>query len=407
MYVNVIKRILDFLLSTIGFLVLLPFFIFITLFLAIANSGSPFFIQRRPGYKGKIFSIIKFKTMNDKKDEDGSLLSDAERLTPIGKFVRKTSLDEIPQLLNVIIGGMSLIGPRPLLTQYMHLYSPYQNRRHEVKPGITGWAQVNGRNAIDWETKFDLDVYYVENISFLLDVKIIFKTVRKILVSEGINAKDAATIEPFSGNTNVVIYGGGGHSKVVLDVFFQEAKYTVTNIFDDNPKNDNIFGVDVLVTPDENYFLNKNCIIAIGNNSIRKKIAETLQTNYVMTIHPNAVVSKFSKIGHGTQIMAAAVVNPNAEIGHHCIINTGAIVEHDCVLEDYVHVSPNATLGGSVKVGEKTQIGMGASVLPNLKIGKNVVVGAGAVVINNIPDNAIVAGVPAKIIKYQTDNEER
>lgn len=407
MYVNVIKRILDFLLSTIGFLVLLPFFIFITLFLAIANSGSPFFIQRRPGYKGKIFSIIKFKTMNDKKDEDGNLLSDAERLTPIGKFVRKTSLDEIPQLLNVIIGDMSLIGPRPLLTQYMHLYSPYQNRRHEVKPGITGWAQVNGRNAIDWETKFDLDVYYVENISFLLDVKIIFKTVKKILVSEGINAKDAATIEPFSGNTNVVIYGGGGHSKVVLDVFFQEAKYTVTNIFDDNPKNDHIFGVDVLVTPDENYFLNKNCIIAIGSNSIRKKIAETLQTNYVMTIHPNAVVSKFSKIGHGTQIMAAAVVNPNAEIGHHCIINTGAIVEHDCVLEDYVHVSPNATLGGSVKVGEKTQIGMGASVLPNLKIGKNVVVGAGAVVINNIPDNAIVAGVPAKIIKYQTDNEER
>ncbi|MBD3724389.1 MAG: sugar transferase [Flavobacteriaceae bacterium] len=382
MYSNFIKRILDFLLATIGFLVLLPFFILITLFLAIANNGNPFFIQRRPGFKGKIFSIIKFKTMNDKKDNEGNLLSDAERLTPIGKFVRKTSLDEIPQLLNVIIGDMSLIGPRPLLTQYMHLYSPYQNRRHEVKPGITGWAQVNGRNAIDWETKFDLDVYYVENISFLLDVKIIFKTIKKIIIREGINAADSATIEPFSGNTNVVIYGGGGHSKVVLDIFFNEGKYNVKEIFDDNPKVDEIYGVKVSKTPKNSYFLNKNCIVAIGDNATRKKIVQQLQTNYVMTIHPTAVISK----------------------GHHCIINTGAIVEHDCLLGDYVHISPNATLGGGIKVGEGTQIGIGASVLPNLTIGKNVIVGAGAVVVENIPDNAVVVGVPGKIIKYQNEN---
>src|SRR5690606_6089978 len=154
-----------------------PIFIIVMVGLYFANQGKPFFFQERPGLNEKIFKIIKFKTMNDKKDSDGNLLSDAERLTTVGKFVRKTSLDEIPQLLNVIKGEMSLIGPRPLLTQYMHLYSPYQNRRHEVKPGITGWAQVNGRNAIDWETKFDLDVYYVENISFLFDVKILLKTV--------------------------------------------------------------------------------------------------------------------------------------------------------------------------------------------------------------------------------------
>lgn len=322
MYRKFFKSILDVILALIGFIILLPLFIIITLFLAFANYGKPFFTQERPGYKGKIFNIVKFKTMNDKKDKNGNLLSDAERLTTIGKFVRKTSLDEIPQLLNVIKGDMSLIGPRPLLTQYMNLYSPYQNRRHEVKPGITGWAQINGRNAIDWETKFDLDIFYVENISFLLDVKILFKTVKKILIKEGINAVDSATIEPFSGNTNVVIYGGGGHCKVVLDIFFEEGKYNVNAIYDDNPKAENVFGVNLLSTPNIDFFKNKNCIIAIGDNTIRKKIVQQLQTNFVMTIHPNAVISKFAKIGHGTQVMAAAVINPDTTIGHHCIINT-------------------------------------------------------------------------------------
>lgn len=401
MYVNVIKRILDFLLSTIGFLVLLPFFIFITLFLAIANGGSPFFVQRRPGYKGKIFRIIKFKTMNNKKDKKGNLLSDAERLTTIGRFVRKTSLDEIPQLLNVIKGDMSLVGPRPLLTQYMHLYSPYQNRRHEVKPGITGWAQINGRNAIDWETKFELDVYYVENISFKLDFKILLKTVKKIIIKEGINAQNSATIEPFSGTTSVYVFGAGGHGKVVLDVLLSENKYVIKGILDDAPQSDSLFDIPIKKNFNRKKLQARNCIVAIGDNAIRKRIVTTLDTNFIMTIHPNAIVSKFAKIGPGTQIMAAAVVNPDAIIGNHCIINTGAIVEHDCKLEDYVHVAPNASLGGNVSVGEKSLIGIGATVIPNIKIGKNVSVGAGAVVLEDVPDNAIVVGVPARIIKYQ------
>ena len=175
MYKNIVKPILDFILALVGFILLLPVFLCITILLFFANQGKPFFIQKRPGFNGDIFSIIKFKTMNDRKDKKGNLLSDAERLTAVGRFVRKTSLDEIPQLLNVLNGDMSLVGPRPLLTQYMHLYSPYQNRRHEVKPGITGWAQINGRNAIDWETKFELDVFYIEHISFGLDLKILLK----------------------------------------------------------------------------------------------------------------------------------------------------------------------------------------------------------------------------------------
>lgn len=199
MYQHFFKRIIDFTAALGGFILLLPLFVMITIFLFLANDGKPFFFQRRPGKNGKVFSIIKFKTMNDRKDAEGKLLSDEIRLTAVGKFVRKTSLDEIPQLLNVIKGDMSLIGPRPLLTDYLHLYNEFQNRRHEIKPGITGWAQVNGRNAISWDKKFEYDVWYVDHISFGLDCKIIFKTIQKVLKSEGINAANAATIEPFNG----------------------------------------------------------------------------------------------------------------------------------------------------------------------------------------------------------------
>jgi lipopolysaccharide/colanic/teichoic acid biosynthesis glycosyltransferase len=199
MYSLYFKRLLDCLAAIFGLLLVSPIFLFVTIGLYFANQGKPFFFQLRPGKNGKIFKIIKFKTMNDKKDKNGDLLSDAERLTKIGIFVRKTSLDELPQLLNVIRGDMSLIGPRPLLVQYLPLYSKSQNRRHELRPGITGWAQVNGRNAISWGKKFELDVWYVDHVSFFLDLKIIVKTIQKVVKSEGINAEDTATIEPFNG----------------------------------------------------------------------------------------------------------------------------------------------------------------------------------------------------------------
>lgn len=179
-----------------------PIFLLVMICLFFANQGKPFFFQKRPGKHGEIFSIIKFKTMNDKKDKNGNLLSDAERLTPVGIFVRKTSLDEIPQLINVIKGDMSLIGPRPLLVQYLPIYNNHQARRHEVRPGITGWAQVNGRNAISWKQKFDYDVWYVDNISFLLDIKIIFLTIKKVFIREGISQEGQATMEFFTNNEN-------------------------------------------------------------------------------------------------------------------------------------------------------------------------------------------------------------
>lgn len=200
MYKNFVKPIVDRGIAFVAFLVLSPILFITTILLYWVNHGNPFFFQLRPGVNGKIFKIIKFKTMNDNKDHDGNLLSDDDRLTNIGKFVRKTSLDEIPQLLNVLKGDMSLIGPRPLLPEYLPLYDNIQCRRHEVKPGITGWAQVNGRNAISWKKKFEYDVWYVDHVSWTLDIKIFFLTLKKVFVREGINMEGQVTTEAFKGN---------------------------------------------------------------------------------------------------------------------------------------------------------------------------------------------------------------
>jgi undecaprenyl phosphate N,N'-diacetylbacillosamine 1-phosphate transferase len=200
LYRNFFKRLIDLLLGISGFLLLLPLFLLTAILLLFANKGRIFFFQPRPGLNGQIFHIIKFKTMRDAYGADGELLPDADRLTKIGSFVRKTSLDEIPQLLNVIIGNMSLIGPRPLLIEYLPLYNDEQKQRHLVKPGITGWAQVNGRNAITWEQKFKFDVWYVNNLSFKLDAKIILMTVTKVIKSEGISQNNHVTMGKFTGN---------------------------------------------------------------------------------------------------------------------------------------------------------------------------------------------------------------
>lgn len=199
MYRHLFKRISDCVISVILFMILLPVFTVIVFLLMIFHRGNPFFLQPRPGKQGKIFRIIKFKTMNDRKDKDGNLLPDAERLTGIGQWIRTTSLDEIPQLLNVVKGDMSLVGPRPLLPDYLPLYNEQQKRRHEVRPGITGWAQVHGRNTISWEKKFDLDVWYVDHLSLRVDLKILFLTIKKVCVREGISSDTSVTMEPFTG----------------------------------------------------------------------------------------------------------------------------------------------------------------------------------------------------------------
>jgi undecaprenyl phosphate N,N'-diacetylbacillosamine 1-phosphate transferase len=200
MYKKIFKRLIDISIASIVLIIFAPLLCVVVVVLYFFNDGNVFFTQERPGFNQKIFKVLKFKTMNEQRDAEDKLLPDHLRLTPIGKFVRSTSLDEMPQLINVLMGDMSLVGPRPLLVKYLPLYSEKQNRRHSVRPGITGWAQVNGRNAISWEKKFELDVWYVENYNFLLDVKIIGLTMLKVLIKENVNSKKDITMSPFLGN---------------------------------------------------------------------------------------------------------------------------------------------------------------------------------------------------------------
>lgn len=203
MYKHYFKRFFDFWISLIALIIISPILLVITIWLHFANKGAgAFFFQERPGKNAKIFKVIKYKTMTDERDADGSLLPDAQRLTKVGKFVRSTSIDELPQLINVLKGDMALIGPRPLLVKYLPLYSPEQMRRHEVRPGISGWAQCHGRNAISWTEKFKLDVWYVDHVSLMTDMKVIFITIKNVLMRKDINNEGgkSATMEPFNGS---------------------------------------------------------------------------------------------------------------------------------------------------------------------------------------------------------------
>ena len=200
MYKHFFKRVIDFTIALVALLIISPILLVVTIWLHFANKGAgAFFFQERPGLHGKIFKVIKFKTMTDERDAEGNLLPDADRLTKVGKFVRSTSIDELPQLVNVLKGDMALIGPRPLLVRYLPLYSPEQARRHDVRPGISGWAQCHGRNAISWTEKFKLDVWYVDHCSLWTDLKVIFITIKKVLVRDGISAEGQATMEDFDG----------------------------------------------------------------------------------------------------------------------------------------------------------------------------------------------------------------
>ena len=202
MYTKYFKRLLDFVIAFILLILTFPVNLIVTLVLVFSNNGKAFFVQPRPGKNGKIFYIIKYMTMNDQKDNNGVLLPDNERITKTGRFIRKSSLDELPQLVNVLKGDLSLIGPRPLLVDYLPLYNDIQRRRHEVRPGITGWAQINGRNSISWDEKFILDIWYVDHLSFILDIKILLGTVLKIFKTGDINSSKSTTMEKFTGSCN-------------------------------------------------------------------------------------------------------------------------------------------------------------------------------------------------------------
>lgn len=400
------KRLLDVSLSFLGLLILLPIILVVS-FLVALNLGRPIiFSQIRPGLNGKPFKMYKFRTMKDAFDENGNSLPDSERMTSFGAFLRSSSLDELPGLLNVFRGDMSLVGPRPLLVEYLPLYTPEQSRRHLVRPGITGWAQVNGRNAISWEQKFDYDVWYVDHHSFWLDLKIIILTVKKVFAREGISASGEVTMSKFTGchtlPKKLAILGAGGHAKVVAENA-ELCGWKYVDIFDDHWPTVNFLrhwpivgDTDTLLKRVSEY---EGVIIAIGDNEIRRQKMMVLNNSgasIVNLIHPAASISQYAILGNGIVAFAGVVVNPGANVSDGAILNTSCSIDHDCALGEFVHVSPGARLAGGVIVGPLSWIGIGACVKQSISIGSRVTVGAGAVVVKDIIDDITVVGVPAK-----------
>lgn len=397
-----VKRLFDIIASASGLIVLSPVFLILA-YLIRKNLGSPvFFIQERPGKDGRPFKMIKFRSMRDAIDKDGNPLPDSERLTDFGKKLRATSLDELPELWNVLKGEMSLVGPRPLLMGYLPLYNEFQNRRHEMKPGVTGWAQVNGRNALSWDEKFSCDVWYIDHYSFWLDMKILFLTVKKVFIKEGISAEGEATMPPFTGNRKLAVIGAGGHGKVVAELAAALGTYGEIVFLDDRAQS-SINGFPVIGTT----LLLENSLspeqydvaVAVGNNRIRRQIAEkaaTLGFSLPVLIHPNAYVSPSATVGQGSVVMAQAVVQAGSVLKDGVIVNTAATVDHDCLLDAFVHISPGAHLSGNTHIGEESWIGTGACSRQQIRIGSRATIGAGAVVVRDVSDGMTVAGNPAK-----------
>ena len=400
------KRLLDVSLSFLGLLILLPIILVVS-FLVARNLGRPIlFSQIRPGLNGKPFKMYKFRTMKNAFDQNGNSLPDSERMTSFGTFLRSSSLDELPGLVNVLKGDMSLVGPRPLLVEYLPLYSPVQSRRHLVRPGITGWAQVNGRNAISWDQKFEYDVWYVDNHSFWLDLKIIILTVKKVFAREGISANGEVTMSKFAGGTSsskkIAILGAGGHAKVVADTA-EMCGWNHVEIFDDQWPAINLLRHWPVVGNTSTLFERLNeyegVIVAIGDNEIRRqKMMDLVNSgaSIVNLIHPAASISRYAILGIGIVAFAGVVVHPGANIGDGAILNTACSIDHDCSLGEFVHVSPGARLAGGVIIGPLSWIGIGACVKQLISIGSRVKVGAGAVVVKDVVNDVTVVGVPAK-----------
>ncbi len=405
------KRMFDLLLVVPLILASAPVMAVVALLVRTRLGVPVLFRQPRPGRDGATFTLVKFRTMTDARNANGESMPDADRLTTLGRILRATSLDELPELWNVLWGDMSLVGPRPLLTEYLLRYTPEQARRHSVRPGITGLAQVSGRNSLDWESRLRLDVEYADSLSLLMDVKILARTMLTVLRRDGIAAENHATMPEFEGapsiaarpstaaECGVVVLGAGGHAKVVIATL-QAAGMSVEAILDDEPAKwgRHISGIRItgpIASADGAPC--RAAVIAIGDNSLRRRIAGGIRLPWISVVHPAATVHPSVRIGPGTVVCAGAVIQPDTVIGEHVIVNTSAAVDHDCRIGDFTHVAPGATLAGNVHVGSRVLVGMRSAVLPQVRIADDAVIGAGAVVVDDVPAGSVAVGVPARV----------
>lgn len=406
------KRMIDIVGSLLALLLLSPVMLAVAV-AVVAKIGRPvLFKQVRPGRGGQPFRMIKFRTMSNARDAEGQLLPDAERLGRFGQTLRSASLDELPELWNVLKGDMSLVGPRPLLMAYLDRYTPEQARRMNMRPGVTGWAQINGRNTLGWDEKFALDTWYVDNWSFWLDIRILFLTVWQVLARRGISAGDHVTMPEFLGSpgrvgASVAIIGAGGQGRIAADALQRSGGVLVAYYDDGRPP------LDKLTAPlnggtSEAIAAGNDLHIAIGSNAIRARVADAIPDARCPTIiHPGAQISEHAAVGAGTLVGAGAIIQTGARVGRHVIVNTGAIVEHDCVVGDFVHLAPGTRLAGDVSIGERTLIGIGAVVLPGVTIGADVIIGAGAVVLGDVPDGVTLVGNPARPVRARRARASR
>ena len=396
------KRMLDLSIAIPALIVAAPILAVVAILVRIYLGSPVLFRQERPGRGGRLFRICKFRTMTDARDANGNLLYDDKRLTAFGKFLRASSLDELPELWNVLIGQMSLVGPRPLKVRYLPMYSPEQARRHDILPGVTGWAQVNGRNGIGWEERFKLDVWYTDRMSFWLDISIFLRTFSAVFGRKGITAEGHVSMPDFEGTKKVVVIGAGGHGKVVVSTL-QAAGVVVDAIYDDNQQlwGTNILGVPVcgplseLQTTPEKF----SGIIGIGHPGIRQRLAATIRMEWLTAVHPRSFVHPSVKLGAGTVVFVGAVLQPDAQVGEHAIVNTSASIDHDCQIGNFVGIGPGTHLSGTVRIDDRSLLGTGCCVLPNVRIESDVTVGAGTVVINDVARGSTIVGPAPRIIR--------
>lgn len=379
MYQKKYKRVIDILIAFFGILFFIPIGIVIVLLIILLYLQNPFFTQDRVGKDKKIFKMIKFRTMTRKTDEKGVLLSDNQRVTSFGKGLRKYSIDEIPQLWNVLVGDMSIVGPRPLLKDYMYLYTPFEDRRHEVLPGITGWAQINGRNLIPWKERFDLDVFYVNNCSFILDLKIMFRTFS--IGRADTKKKISVDVEPFSGTTDLVVVGEGVFLEKVVRLIKEDGRYHFIEKYDSND-----FGSELIKLEKKT----KNVILAVNDPILRNEIDLKYNFNFSVLIHINSDVSKYTKIGDGTLIFEDVLIEKDGRIGKHVCIMSGVVIGQNCNIKSFVSISEGVVLKEFVEIDEMTVLGKNVFVSSGVKIGKNVKISDGIAIYNDVKDGTII-----------------
>ncbi|MCO4754731.1 MAG: NeuD/PglB/VioB family sugar acetyltransferase [Bacteriovoracaceae bacterium] len=393
------KRTLDLFVIAISAPLTLPIMGVTCVLLSIFQGGPIFFRQKRIGKDGKEFSLIKFRTMRM------GAQSDMQRVTSIGKILRKLSIDELPEILNIVKGEMSIVGPRPLPIEYRSFFSEKENKRHDVLPGLTGLAQVSGRNQFSWKDKFQKDLEYIHVASTWMDLKIIIKTFVAIFNFSNVNASENQTMAPLTERLHII--GAGGHAKVVCEAARAQG-IEIAGFFDDAKDLQGMLLLGYPIEPIKKVPKNSLVVCAIGNNEIRKKFSK-MNVRFKTIIHPNAVISSSAIIGEGSVVFAGSYIQAKVVIGKHCIINTKASVDHDCEIEDFCHIAPGTTLCGGVKVGEQTLVGVGASITPYVEIPKSSTIAANSSVTKNLnKPNCLWTGSPAKLKKdYSMKNQNK